>query len=94
MTSTLLTFQVTPAQFGAIQAAAKANGVVIEGETGAAAAHGCRVSYHYSPAAQVLSLCLTSAPPFCAGMALHKLHDMIEQVIQPPAQPAETSQPL
>lgn len=96
--SASLTFpSVTPSQWQAVKDAAASNGITIVGVSGTASAHGCTVRYQWEgwPGCEsaALNLALLHAPLFCGGIALGKLHDLVEQVLtknQPPVAPAES----
>ena len=97
--STTLTFpNVTAAQYAALQGAAAKDGIAIVGNAGTVTAHGCTVKYIWDGWAGcancALYLTLLHAPFMCGGMALGKLHDLVEGVLNPqpqPAAPAESS---
>lgn len=96
--SVTLTFpDVTPAQFQQLQAAAQKDGIAIIAAQGTVQAHGCTVFYHYTGwsgcSGADLILTLLHAPFMCGGIALGKLHDLVEGVLnpQPPVSPAESS---
>lgn len=100
--SAQLTFPgVTPAQYEALKAAAAKNGITITGVTGTVESRGCTISYAYAGwpgcTSAPLSLTLVHAPMFCGGMALGKLHDLVQEVLDQttaPADPAESSAPV
>ena len=96
--STTLTFtNVTAEQYAALQASAAKAGIAIVGTMGTVEAHNCTVQYRYDgwavSAGGPLYLTLLHAPFMCGGIALGKLHDLVEGVLnpQPPVAPAETS---
>ena len=94
--SAILTFpSVTPEQYAALEAQAAAAGIDITGSGGQVQAHGCTVAYRYlghQGGNGPLTLTLLHAPPFCGGIALHKLHDLVDNALnQQPVAPAEKS---
>lgn len=90
--STLMFSPVTEGQYAQLRALAEAHGISIVGYEGATEARGCTVGYCYHLAEKQLELTLLKAPPFCGGIAVGKLHDLVEQVLRPaatgPAAPA------
>lgn len=91
-----LTFpHVTPEQYAALHTAATAAGIPINGQSGTVTAHGCEFSYSWIgyPGCKdaPLTIRLLHAPFMCGGIALGKIHDLVEQVLTPPVEPAETS---
>lgn len=93
--SAVLTFPtVTPAQYAALKCQAVRAGLTLIGYSGAVSSHDCTVAYDYAGhpgcTSAPLTVTLLSHPPLCGGIALGKLHDLIESVLAPAA-PAETS---
>ena len=94
--SAVLTFPaVTPAQWAALKTEAATAGIDLTGYSGTASAHGCTVAYDYAGhdgcGTAPLTLTLEHAPFMCGGIALGKLHDLVESVLPAPVQPAEKS---
>jgi len=95
MSATWTVSGITPAQYASLQAAAAKAGIPITGTRGTITAHGCTIAYNFpiwpGAASAALTIDVVEAPPFCAGMALHKIHDLIEGVLSAPVAPAEKS---
>ena len=79
MSNKAQTWQVTPAQYAAMEAQCAAAGVSISGNSGTAKTSGVTVSWTYD--GSTLSITVLSAPPFCTGMAERQIATAGEQAL-------------
>ena len=71
---------VTPDQYARLVEKAKASGIDIGGNTGAASKFGVEISWNYIPATQELTLQCLKTPFFMsASEVTAKIHSLVEQ---------------
>ncbi len=71
---------IAPEQFAALCEKAKAAGIAITGNTGAATKYGVEVSWNYAPEAQQLTLQVLKTPFFVNAADIDsKLRDLVQQ---------------
>ena len=87
MSASLYFEQVTPSAYAALVADAAKAGIAIKGNPCEVKAHGCDVEVRYDETLCNLFITILSAPPFCMGIAAHKLHDLVESALSGNPQP-------